>query len=51
MTFRQLCPRNGRLLVTDWVVGMVVYTGLKTCFELSGGWSGTARAVKARERR
>ena len=49
-SFRQLCPRNGRLLVTDWLVGMVLETGAGTSFQLSGGWEGQARAIRARER-
>jgi len=49
-------PQESVLLLTDWVVGVVIYTGQDTKFALNGGWQGAEmreeeRKQKAEEKR
>ena len=45
-SYRQLLPCKAKLLVTDWVVGVVLFQGADTCVELSGGARGCVRAAR-----
>ena len=47
--YRQLLPFRAKLLVTDWVVGVVMFLGNDTSFALSGGASGCQRQARRLE--
>ena len=44
--YRQLLPWQAKLLVTDWVVGLVVFQGEDTCWALSGGSAACERQAR-----
>jgi len=47
--FRQLLPHNARLVVTDWVLGLVLSTRGDSSFARTGGWRGMERANSRRK--
>ena len=47
--YRQLLPWQAKLLVTDWVVGVVLFQGGDTCLALSGGQRGCERQARRLE--
>ena len=42
---QQLLPRWGKLVFTDAIIGMVVYTGRNTKWAMRGGHRGAARTA------
>lgn len=45
LTKDHFMPRHSELLMNEWTIGMVVYTGELTKFAMNGGWEGAKKAA------